>query len=210
MKNVPSLIVKVFEINAANYYREKGREIDTDINLDGLVANSERVIASNMPPLRREARVIALEGIDKPGVYVVDLIGNGRSSRALIRKGALRPVVTQLPGGHQVTVVDGDNKPVPGAVARLGDREFVADDQGRALVPFAESAGPRRMILSKGDFACLETLEQRAEAYGLSAGIHVDREALLAGREATVVVRAGLSLNGELASLSKQIGRAHV
>ena len=34
-------------------------------------------------------------------------------------------------------------------------------------------------------------------------GIHVDREALLAGREATVVVRAGLSLNGELASLSK-------
>ena len=203
VKNVPSLIVKVFEINAANYYREKGREIDTDINLDGLVANSERVIASNLSPLRREARVIALEGIDKPGVYVVDLIGNGRSSRALIRKGALRPVVTQLPSGHQVTVVDGDNKPVPGAVARLGDREFVADDQGRALVPFAESAGPRRMILSKGDFACLETLEQRAEAYGLSAGIHVDREALLAGREATVVVRAGLSLNGELASLSK-------
>lgn len=203
VKNVPSLIVKVFEINAANYYREKGREIDTDINLDGLVANSERVIASNLPPLRRESRTIALEGIDKPGVYVVDLIGNGRSSRALIRKGALRPVVSQTPVGHQVTVVDGDNKPVPGAAARLGDQEFVADAQGRVLVPFAESAGPRRMILSKGDFACLETLDQRAENYVLSAGIHVDREALLAGREATVVVRAGLSLNGELVSLSK-------
>ncbi|MBM4096378.1 MAG: hypothetical protein FJ261_06345 [Planctomycetes bacterium] len=203
VKNAPTLIVKVFEINAANYYREKGREIDTDINLDGLVANSERVIASNASPLLRESRTISPEGLDKPGVYVIDLIGNGRSSRALIRKGALRPVVSQGPSGHRVTVVDGDGKPVAGAILRLGEREFVADAAGRLMVPFAESAGRRRIVLSKGDFACLDTLDQAAESYALTAGIHADREALLAGREATVVVRAGLSLNGELVSLAK-------
>src|SRR5262249_62162176 len=36
VKNVPTLIVKVFEINAPNYYRTHGRELSTDVNLDGL------------------------------------------------------------------------------------------------------------------------------------------------------------------------------
>ena len=39
VKNVGTLIVKVFEINTRNYYRENLREVNTDINLDGLVAN---------------------------------------------------------------------------------------------------------------------------------------------------------------------------
>ncbi|MEO2022525.1 MAG: hypothetical protein ABGX05_11955, partial [Pirellulaceae bacterium] len=33
IKNVSTLIVKVFELNSVNYYRENGREISTDINL---------------------------------------------------------------------------------------------------------------------------------------------------------------------------------
>ena len=40
LKNVPNLVVKVFEINTQNFYRQNLREIDTDINLDGLVANA--------------------------------------------------------------------------------------------------------------------------------------------------------------------------
>ena len=38
IKNIDTLIVKIFEINTENYYRKHRREIDTDINLDGLVA----------------------------------------------------------------------------------------------------------------------------------------------------------------------------
>ena len=37
LKNVPKLLVKVFEINTANYYRDQQREINTDVNLDGRV-----------------------------------------------------------------------------------------------------------------------------------------------------------------------------
>ena len=33
--------MKVFEINTQNFYRAHQREVDTDINLDGLVANAE-------------------------------------------------------------------------------------------------------------------------------------------------------------------------
>ncbi len=41
VKNVPTLIVKVFQINTFNYYQQNNHEVDTDINLDGLVANQE-------------------------------------------------------------------------------------------------------------------------------------------------------------------------
>lgn len=36
VKNVKKLLVKVFEINTAVYYREKMSELRSDINLDGL------------------------------------------------------------------------------------------------------------------------------------------------------------------------------
>ena len=39
VKNVSTLIVKVYEINTFNFYRQNQREVNTDINLDGLVAN---------------------------------------------------------------------------------------------------------------------------------------------------------------------------
>ena len=44
LKNVPNLIVKIFEINTGNYYRTRGKEVDTDINLDGLVPNFEETL----------------------------------------------------------------------------------------------------------------------------------------------------------------------
>ena len=41
VKNVRTLIVKVYEINTANFYRQNQTDVNTDINLDGLVANQE-------------------------------------------------------------------------------------------------------------------------------------------------------------------------
>lgn len=144
IKNVPSMIVKVFEINTGNFYREFKREIDTDVNLDGLVANSEQTLVSNKSPLHREARTLPLPGLTKPGVYVVDLIGNGKSSRALIRKGALRPLTRQVPLGHVITVVDEQNRPAPGSIVKLGAQEYPPTrmDKHFYLSPSRQGAGP--------------------------------------------------------------------
>ena len=53
VKNVSTLIVKVYEINTFNYYQQNQREVNTDINLDGLVANSEQTFQYEEPPVRR-------------------------------------------------------------------------------------------------------------------------------------------------------------
>ena len=72
VKNVPTLLVKVFEINTAQLSTARTlREVDTDINLDGLVANASRSHKYDDPPLRRRrpARSSSRE-LNKPGVYV--------------------------------------------------------------------------------------------------------------------------------------------
>jgi len=82
-KNVEKLIVKVFEINTRNYYLKYGKEIDTDISLDGLVANSQQLAEYSDSPLLRTKRSFTFDQIGKRGVYVIDFIGGGKSSRAL-------------------------------------------------------------------------------------------------------------------------------
>ena len=67
IKNVTTLIVKIYEINAFNFYQSEAREVDTAINLDGLAATWERVITYDEPPLRRVRRTFALPEIDHPG-----------------------------------------------------------------------------------------------------------------------------------------------
>ena len=48
VKNVPTLLVKVFEINTTTYYRTQLKEVNTDVNLDGMVANAEQS-TTNVP-----------------------------------------------------------------------------------------------------------------------------------------------------------------
>jgi hypothetical protein len=44
LKNIQELTIKIFQIDTIKYYTQNQKEIETDINLDGLVANSEKVI----------------------------------------------------------------------------------------------------------------------------------------------------------------------
>src|SRR5208283_3958448 len=182
IKNVPNLIVKVFEVNTQNFYRTQLREVDTDINLDGLVANVEQTHPYTDPPLRRMARRFDFPALTKPGVYVVDFIGGGKSSRALIRKGRLHPLVVTGTAGQVITVVDDAHKPVKDVAIWLGGQEYRADKDGTVTVPFSTDPGRRPIVLSRGDFSCLDHINHLAENYQLNAGIHVDHEALLTQR----------------------------
>lgn len=201
VKNVPTLLVKVFEINTRTVYRTTLHEVDTDVNLDGLVANSEKSNAYSDPPLRRQARRFEFQELSKPGIYVIDFIGSGKSSRALIRKGKLRPLVTTGTAGQNIRVIDELNKPVNDATVWLAGVDYKADKDGSITVPFTAQPGPRQIVISRGDFACLDAINHQPEAYHLAAGIHVDRESLLTQNVAPVVVRSGLYLNGKPVSV---------
>jgi hypothetical protein len=211
VKNAPSLLVKVYEINTRHYYRTHAKEVDTDVNLDGLVANYERVIPGGPDPFRRAP--VTLEFPDpkapasgpeanRPGVYVIDLIANGKSSRALIRKGRLYPLVTTGTAGQVIRVVDEARRPVSDASVWLGGKEYAPDKDGAVIVPFSTAPGRRPIVLCRGDFGCLDFLQHQPEQFHLTAGIHVDRESLLTQRIAPVLIRPSLTLNGKPVSSS--------
>ena len=201
VKNVSTLIVKVFEINTRNYYRDQLKEIDTDVNLDGLVANVEQTFTYNEAPLRRVPRKFDFPQLSKPGVYVVDFIGNGRSSRALIRKGRLRHLVRTGSAGQVFAILDEQNKQVKDASIWLAGHEYTPSESGTITVPFSNAPGPQPIVISRGDFSSLDSFFHESENYGLTAGIYVDRESLLKRKAAEVVIRPSLTLNGNPSSL---------
>jgi hypothetical protein len=210
VKNAPTLLVKVYEINTRHFYRTQSREVDTDINLDGLVANVERVIPGNPDPFRRTPVTVVFPGpnakpgsleANRPGVYVIDLIANGKSSRALIRKGRLHPIVTTGTAGQVVRVVDENRKAVLDATVWLGGKEYTPEKDGAVILPFSTAPGRQPIVLSRGDFGCLDFIQHQPENFNLTAGIHVDRESLLTQRVAPVLIRPGLTLNGTPVSL---------
>lgn len=201
VKNVPSLIAKVYEINTLNYYRETGRPLDLAINLDGLVASSERRLTFKETPERRVARTFEFPELKDRGVYVVELIGNGKSSRALVQKGRLGVLQEVTAAGHAFTVLDEDNRRLPGARAWLGGREFAPDAKGRIVVPFSTAPSRDALVVHHGGFASLVRFDHLAETYDLQAGIYVDREALLRREKAQIALRPVLRVNGRPASL---------
>ncbi len=196
IKNVDTLIVKVFEVNTQNYYREKLREIGPNIDLDGLVAKDEQTFAYKEPPVARVRRHFEFPKLSARGVYVIDFIGNGKSSRAVIKKGRLRYLVRSSVAGQIFEVFDELNKPVKSASLWLAGKLYTADKEGRIITPYTNQPGSQPIVLSSGGFSTLERFTQIPEQYTLSAAFHVDREQLLALRPATVLVRPQLSLAG--------------
>ena len=202
VKNVPSLLVQVYEVNAGHHYRTKQTEIDTDLPLDGLVAGKTLKLEFADSPFKRTARRVELPELKGPGVWVVDLIGAGRSSRALIRKGRLRPQMDTTPGGQVVRVIDEAGKNVGDASVWLAGKQYKADDKGAILLPYASNPGRKALVIERGNQASLEFVDHQAEAYSLVAGFHVERESLIARSAATVLVRPQLTLAGKPVSLA--------
>ena len=201
VKNVPSLMVKVFEINTFNYYRETGRPLNLAIALDGLVASAERRETYREPPERRVERVFEFPELKGRGTYVVEFIGNGRSSRALVQKGQLRVLQEVTPAGHAFAALDEAGRRLPDATIWLAGREYAAGADGRIVVPFSTAPGPAPLVVRQGGFASLVRFDHLAEGYELRAGFYVDRESLLRRGRAPVVVRPVLLVNGQPASL---------
>jgi hypothetical protein len=195
VKGVSTMLVKVYEVNTRHVYRTTLKEVDTDINLDGLVPNSEQTHKYDDPPLRRQARRYEFPELKRPGTYVIDFIGAGKSSRALVRKGRLRPLAVTTLAGQSVRVIDEKNQPVPDALLWLGNQEYKADKDGLITVPFTAEPGRRPVVISRGEFSSLDVLNHHAEAYRLTAGIHIDRESLLTQKVAPILIRPSLFLN---------------
>ncbi|SVE11344.1 uncharacterized protein METZ01_LOCUS464198, partial [marine metagenome] len=130
------------------------------------------------------------------GTWVIDFIGNGKSSRVLVRKGKLRHLIRTGSAGHVFSILDEAGKQVPDASIWLGGREFTTGKNGMIHVPFSTAPGLQPIILVHDGFASFDRFRHESENYSFGAGILVDRESLLDRRKSQVVIRPSLSVNG--------------
>ncbi len=198
VKNTPKLIVKIFELNTLNFFQTQQRQLNTDLNLDGLVPNSEQTHAFDSGPFARTRQTFKFPELKgKRGAWIIEFIGGGRSSRALIRTGQFQILQQTGPSGDLILVLDEKHQPVNDAVAWFEGRKLVSNDKfGRIVIPFTNQPGTKNLIIgdSAGTFATLASFTHHAEDYRLDAQFHIEREQLLARREATLAVRTALMM----------------
>ena len=197
VKNVSKLIIKTYRINTINFYRDNMSPITTAIDLDGLVANEEQVVEYSQIPQRRHKETFAFPTITEPGVYVVELIGNGKSSRALVKKGRLTFSQRLGSAGHVFRVYDDARQRVMDAALWIDGHSFAADEEGEIAIPYSTSPRQQKFIVSRNGFSELHTFTHQAETYTLDGGFYVDRETLLEGELCKLVFRPQLLLNGD-------------
>ncbi|MGK0262979.1 MAG: hypothetical protein ACI8UD_001626, partial [Planctomycetota bacterium] len=200
-KNVKQLLVKVFAIDSFRYHVEKQKAVDASIELDGVVANFEQTFDYDDSPMRRVKRSFDLPMLKNPGTYVVEFVGNGISSRAVVHKGGLRIVERTSAAGQLVRVYDETGTHVQNASAWFGSREYKANDRGEILVPFTTSPGQKKLVLQHDNRSSVVSFSHHTESYQLQNSVHVDREALIVGNKARLLVRPQLALAGHDVSL---------
>ncbi len=214
VKNVQRLTVQVFELDAFHYYQDHAT-LTTAVDLDGLAPGTEKVLEYPLPPLRRHAETIELPQIAGRGVYVVELIGNGVSSRAVVQKGRLTCSPRVGAAGHVFTVFNEKREQVRDARLWVAGQEYAPGQDGLILVPFTTGVGPapvdpfalranpgQRTIVRVGSFAEPVAFLHEQESNQLHADFWLDRETLIAGCTATLVVNPTLLVAGRPADLA--------
>jgi hypothetical protein len=194
IKGMSHLIVRTYKINTNAYYRSRTDVINSDIDLDGLIASRETAYEYNHPSQVRHRENITLPEIEGRGVWIVDLLGGGLRCRAVVRRGDVRAVLNIHDSGHVFTILDETNQRIADAKIRIGAREYSTDKEGRTLVPFVESGHSETAIISDGQLATPVPFEHQAEIYTLNAAMQLQRESLVSGHTTELIVRPQLRL----------------
>ncbi|HEX6811180.1 MAG TPA: hypothetical protein VF384_06135, partial [Planctomycetota bacterium] len=195
-KNVPALLVRLYAIDSFRWHQEKGTPVDLSLDLTSLVATHELTESYTELPIRRVRRRFELPQLDAPGTYIVECVGNGVRSRMLIHKGQLRCTEQPDAAGHRFRVYDEAGVHLKDAAIWFGGRDYSANQDGEIVLPFTTEPGPHKVVLHRGERSDLRSFRHAAESYQLTSRFHVDRESLVAGAHARLLVRARLELAG--------------
>jgi len=201
IKNVTDLTIKIFEISTEDYYLKKSCEIVDDVNVDGLIANEEIFFEFTDPPQKKVVKEFKFTALSqkKRGVFIIDFLGNGLSSRALIRKGRLMLLEKASLSGQIFTILD-EELEICSKSSRTGiwvkGRFHETNENGQVNLPFSktsESSVPA--IIVHGTFASLTTITLIEEKYDFKCSYLYKDESLIMGNKMKVLIQPKLYLN---------------
>ncbi|KAK2951373.1 putative Actin-binding protein [Blattamonas nauphoetae] len=221
VKNVKKMQMKVYEMNTFMFFTKEKKAISLNVDLDGISPSFERELDfSTIAPVVRHTETLPLSELDgKRGVFVVDLIGSGQTSRALIKKGTLRVLPRMTVNGHALTLLDENNNIVKRDHAAVwvdgvkytrssSENEEMKNEllPDEILVGFATGKDnySKEIVLcdTSDDFCALSSFDYQIERYQFACSFFVDREELVQDTTAHVIIRPTLTCNRQRASMT--------
>lgn len=205
IKNVQTVHCKVFEFNTLTYYRKTMKPFNTAIDLDGLESTITRKFDFNTPSnCKSKEQFDFPELVGKVGLFIVEFVGNGRSARAVIKKGSLSLIHRSTVAGHQATIIDDSRKvcKTPGTGIWLENKFYTAKDDGSIFIPYAQQTQSSNVIMVHGDFAQLGEFTRKCEDYSFECQFYLNEESVLVGSTASVLINPMLKINGRRAQLT--------
>jgi hypothetical protein len=204
IKNIQTLYVNIYEINTENYYYSNKKKFEDDISLDGIVPTYDDIFSYNDKPQLLLEKKISLSKVPKKrGLYIVEFIGNGHVSRAVIQRGNLRCIHKNTINGKVLYILDEDNKICKGKKTGLWvDNVWYPsfEDTGAILIPY--SVNGNLFILKHEDFCCLENnINISYEKYDFNGFFIINEESFIMGNVTKVLVRPYLYVCEELCPL---------
>lgn len=107
IKNIKKLLINIFEVNTVNYCKEFLQNFNDDIDLDGLVPKESIVHDfSQRAPIISKVELFTFEDMNRRGVFIIEFLGNGLTTRAIVYKGSLNLLTTQTSSGVSFNILD--------------------------------------------------------------------------------------------------------
>ena len=201
IKNIQTLYVNIYEINTENYYYSNKKKFDDSISLDGIVPTYEDIFSYNdKPQLLTEKKISISKLPKKRGLFVVEFIGNGHVSRAVIQRGNLRYIHKNTINGKVIYILDEENKICKGDKTGIWINNVwypSIKDTGAILIPY--SVNGNIFILKHDDFCLLEeTISIPNESYEFNGLFIINEESFIMGNVTKILVRPYLYVCDEL------------
>jgi hypothetical protein len=207
VKNVPELLYKVFEIDTETYYKRNKSEISDSLDLDGLIPEKSYKISYPQKKHHQHLEVFTFDDITnkEKGVFIIEFVGGGVSSRAVIRKGTLELLVQEHFQGFRLYIIDEEKRICNGTrTGIIVDGKFhKTNEKGYVLMPFGENYLSTQAILTHEGFNSLADLNLTTENYSLNAAVVFNEESIIAGRKLRIILKTKLYLNESLITLKK-------
>jgi hypothetical protein len=196
--------LKVYEMNMEQFYLENpNQSIDETINLQYLNPTHEELI--QVKDFKNSYQVIEQELlVDKIpktcGFYIVELVGEGITSRAVIRKGAIACFESSHIDGKLLKFYDELGSPINNIKVWVNGRSEVLAD-AEYLVPFSKKGDSLKVLAVRDTYAETFSIYLDQEIYSFEVGLIYNHESFIVGKKSKIILHPVLKLGGKNISL---------
>jgi hypothetical protein len=197
MKNIQHLQVSIYEIDTFSYYKKRGSDIDAKMNLSGVIPSSTFKKEYKHPPIVKFKETFEFDELTarKRGVFIVEFVGDGLSTRGLIKKGNLNIVRDSGHEGHLFYILD-EKKQVctsPDTKLHLLGEVYKASATGQIFVPFMnQNISVSNAIIESDGFSQLCNIDLVRTDIVFDTSLIFNEESLESGKTATFIIQPKL------------------